>query len=83
MATAVSVIYSVLQRKRIKELMDIIHDHGNLMDIQNEIVKGSNRGLELLKRWYKEGKITSEMVNEFADEVDVDEETKSKIENLD
>lgn len=53
-----------------------------MMDIGNRVMEGSYRGLMLIRRWCKDGKITSEMMHEFADEVDVDEETKSKIENL-
>lgn len=83
MATAVSVIHLILQRKRIKKLNDVIHKRGELLDIGKRVIEGENRGLELLERWRTEGKITSEMLNEFVDEIDVDEETKSKIENLD
>ena len=48
LTTAVTVVYAIIQRKEIKELNERIDVRGNLMDIQNEIVKGSNRGLELI-----------------------------------
>ena len=82
LTTAVTVVYAIIQRKEIKELNERIDVRGNLMDIQNEIVKGSNRGLELIKCWYTDGKITLDMVDKYVDAVDVDGETKSKIENL-
>jgi hypothetical protein len=80
--TAVAVIYCIVQRKTIKDLNDTIDRRGNLMNIQNEVVKGSNRGIKVIDRWYMKGKITSDMVDEYVEAIDVDDETKTKIENL-
>ena len=54
----------------------------DIMDAQHAIVEGSCRGIELVMSWFKNDKITKDMVREYASAVDVDDDVKSKVKNL-
>lgn len=84
-STAIAVIYAVLQKREINKLRntkDAWDGVREMNGIQNEIVKGATRGVEMVKSWYKDGKITLTMLKEYTDAVNVDDETRTKIKHL-
>lgn len=84
-STAIAVIYAVLQKREINKLRntkDAWDGVREMNEIQDEIVKGASRGVEVVESWLKDGKITLTMAKEYTDAVDVDDETRTKIKNL-
>ncbi len=82
LSTAALAIYSIMQYKTIKDLKDTLDRRDNLSSIQNEVIKGFNRGIGVVRSWREDGKITADMESEFGNVIDVDDVTKEKINKL-
>ena len=65
LSTAVLAIYAIMQRKTIKDLNETLDRRDDLLNKQNENVKGGNRAIEVVRRWVKDGKITVDMGAEY------------------
>lgn len=72
---ALTAIFMARQERDNKE-------QGELLYLGNEIIKHSNKGMEVVSNWRKDGKITGEMATEFGNALMPDKDTVEKIINL-
>lgn len=72
---ALTAIFMARQERDNKE-------QGELLYLGNEIIKRSNKGMDVVGNWCKDGKITREMATEFGNALMPDKDTVERIINL-
>lgn len=72
---ALTAIFMARQERDNKE-------QGELLYLGNEIIKRSNKGIDVVGNWRRDGKITNEMATEFVDTLMPDKDTVERIINL-